>query len=40
MHWTTSGAASIIALRCQHASGRSDELWPATTAPAPLRAAI
>ncbi len=31
MHWTTSGAASIIALRCQHASGRWDELWPART---------
>jgi hypothetical protein len=40
MHWTTEGAASIIALRCQHASGRWDELWPATTAPARLRAAI
>ncbi len=41
MHWTTSGAASIIALRCQHASGRWDERWPAS-APAPtrLRAAI
>ena len=21
MHWTTAGAADIIALRCQHASG-------------------
>jgi hypothetical protein len=41
MHWTTSGAASIIALRCQHASGRWDELWPASTvSPTPLRAAI
>ena len=41
MHWTTEGAASIIALRCQHASGRWDELWPASaTAPAGLRAAI
>jgi hypothetical protein len=40
MHWTTSGAASIIALRCQHASGRWDELWPATTSPTRLRAAI
>jgi hypothetical protein len=28
MHWTVDGAASIIALRCQHASGRWDELWP------------
>ena len=40
MHWTTSGAASIIALRCQHASGRWDELWPASTTPGGLRAAI
>ncbi|MGH3163801.1 MAG: ISKra4 family transposase [Streptosporangiaceae bacterium] len=41
MHWTTEGAADIIALRCQHASGRWDELWPAgTTRPASLRAAI
>jgi hypothetical protein len=41
MHWTVSGAASIIALRCQHASGRWDELWPdSTTSPARLRAAI
>jgi hypothetical protein len=29
MHWTTSGAADIIALRTQHASGRWDELWTA-----------
>ncbi len=41
MHWTANGAADIIALRCQRASGRWDELWPArTTAPEPLRAAI
>jgi hypothetical protein len=41
MHWTVEGAADIIALRCQHASGRWDELWPARTpAPAGLRAAI
>jgi hypothetical protein len=41
MHWTTCGAASIIALRCQHASGRWDELWPASaTSPNRLRAAI
>ena len=41
MHWTTNGAASIIALRTQHASGRWDELWPAqTTNPARLQAAI
>lgn len=32
MHWTTTGAAAIIALRTQHASGRWDELW--TTQPA------
>jgi hypothetical protein len=41
MHWTTEGAGGIIALRCQHASGRWDELWPAsTTTPGGLRAAI
>jgi hypothetical protein len=41
MHWTTEGAADIIALRCQHASGRWAELWPASAnAPAGLRAAI
>ncbi len=26
MHWTVEGAADILALRCQHASGRWDEL--------------
>jgi hypothetical protein len=41
MHWTTEGAADIIALRCQHASGRWDELWPAAgTTPAQLREAV
>jgi hypothetical protein len=41
MHWTTAGAASIIALRTQHASGRWDEFWTAHPAsPAGLRAAI
>jgi hypothetical protein len=41
MHWTTDGAADIIALRCQHASGRWDELWPASnTTPAQLRTAV
>ena len=41
MHWTVEGAASIIALRTQHASGRWDELWPASTpGPARPRAAI
>jgi hypothetical protein len=41
MHWTTEGAADIIALRCQHASGRWNELWPsAATQPAGLRTAI
>ena len=41
MHWTTTGAASIIALRCQHASGRWDELWTTCAAsPDGLRTAI
>ena len=41
MHWTVNGAASIIALRTQHASGRWHELWaPSATHPAGLRAAI
>ncbi len=41
MHWTVEGAADIIALRCQHASGRWDELWSSGTfTPAGLRAAI
>ena len=41
MHWTVAGAADIIALRCQHASGRWDELWPASAGrPANLSAAI
>jgi hypothetical protein len=41
MHWTTNGAADIIALRTQHASGRWDELWPARTAqPTGLRPAV
>lgn len=41
MHWTVDGAASIIALRCQHASGRWHELWPTGPAtPTRLRAAI
>ncbi len=44
MHWTVDGAADIIALRCQQASGRWDELWappsPGTSTPAALRAAI
>jgi hypothetical protein len=41
MHWTVQGAASIIALRTQHASGRWDELWaPSGTQPAGPRAAI
>jgi hypothetical protein len=40
MHWTVEGAADIIALRCQHASSRWDQLWPAATSPAPLHAAI
>ena len=41
MHWTAEGAAGIIALRCQHASGRRNELWHASPASrAGLRAAI
>ena len=40
MHWTVDGAADIIALRCQHASGRWDELWPSGATPARLRAVI
>ena len=41
MHWTTEGAGNIIALRCQHASGRWNELWPSrATKPAGLRTAI
>jgi hypothetical protein len=41
MHWTVHGAADIIALRCQHASGRWDELWPASAGrPTDLSAAI
>ncbi len=41
MHWTVNGAADIIHLRCQQASGRWDELWPTRTAqPSGLRAAI
>lgn len=40
MHWTVDGAADIIALRCQRAGGRWNELWPAPTAqPAGLRPA-
>jgi hypothetical protein len=39
MHWTTDGAADIIALRTQHASGRWEELWPASGGPG-LRAAV
>jgi hypothetical protein len=41
MHWTVEGAADIIALRCQHASGRWDELWPAShPRPGQLRQAV
>ena len=41
MHWTVDGAASIIALRTQHASGCWDELWaPSPAQPARPRAAI
>jgi hypothetical protein len=40
MHWTTEGAADIIALRCQHESGRWDELWPSCQATGPLQLAV
>ena len=41
MHWTIEGAADIIALRCQHASGRwNDFVAPRPTPPAGLRPAI
>ncbi|HTT55369.1 MAG TPA: ISKra4 family transposase [Streptosporangiaceae bacterium] len=41
MHWTINGAAGIIALRCQYASGRWGELWPdANPPPTGLHAAI
>jgi hypothetical protein len=38
MHWTVDGAADIISRRCQHASGRWDELWSSGT-PAPTQCA-
>ena len=40
MHWSVEGAADIIHLRCQHASGRWNELWPSRRAEALLRPAI
>jgi hypothetical protein len=41
MHWTVEGAADIIALRCQHASGRWHDFVAHCPAPqAALRAAI
>jgi hypothetical protein len=41
MHWTVEGAADIIALRCQQASGRwNDFIAPHSTPAAGLRAAI
>ena len=42
MHWTVDGAADILALRCQHASGRwNDFVAPRAPGPDPgLRAAI
>jgi hypothetical protein len=42
MHWTVEGAADIIALRCQHASGRwNDFVTPGPSRPpAGLRAAV
>ena len=41
MHWTVEGAEDIIALRCQHASGRwNDFITPRPAPAAGLRAAI
>jgi len=41
MHWTVNGAADIIALRCQHASGRWNDFVAHPPPPQPgLRAAI
>ena len=34
MHWTIAGAADIIALRCQHASGRWDDFIGRPPSPA------
>jgi hypothetical protein len=28
MHWSVPGATGILALRCQQASGRWEEIWP------------
>jgi hypothetical protein len=39
MHWSVNGAADIIALRCQQASDRWDQLWPASGS-SRLRAAV
>ena len=27
MHWSVPGATGILTLRCQHASGRWEEIW-------------
>lgn len=41
MHWSVSAAASILALRTQHASGRwNDFIAPEHTPPAGLRTAV
>ena len=40
MHWTVEGAADIIALRCQHDSGRWDELWRRAAGTGGLRTAV
>jgi hypothetical protein len=41
VHWSVSGAASILALRTQHASGRwNDFIAPEHTPPARLRTAV
>jgi hypothetical protein len=28
MHWSMPGATGILALRCQDASSRREEIWP------------
>ena len=40
MRWAVNGAADIIALRCQHASGRWDELWANPSQGSPARAGL
>ena len=37
MHWSVPGATGILTLRCQHASGRWEEIWqqPNNQTPSP-----